>query len=68
VRQGVTITVSGAGACSYRLDYGDGNGEDRSTSFPDRVHHVYNAPGPYTIVVTGTGACRGRAERTLDVR
>jgi len=68
VRQGVTITVSGAGACSYRVDYGDGNGEDRSTSFPDRVHHVYNAPGTYTIVVTGTSTCRGRAERSLDVR
>jgi len=67
-RQGVTITVTGAGACTYRLDYGDGNSEERSTSFPDRVHHVYNAPDTYTVIAVGTGTCRGRADRRLDVR
>lgn len=68
VRGTVTIVVEGAGTCGYRLEYGDGNHEDRSKPLPDRLSHVYNAPGSYVIAVEASGACEGRTQRTLDVR
>jgi hypothetical protein len=68
VGRGVVIVVEGVGSCTYQLDYGDGNSEDRSKPLPDRVHHVYNAAGTYTIVATPTGSCQGGARRPLDVR
>ena len=68
VGRGVAIVVEGVGACTYRLEYGDGNREDRSKPLPDRAHHVYNVRGSYVISVVGTGTCEGRAQRTLDVR
>ena len=64
----VTIVVDGVGTCGYRIEYGDGNHEDRSKPLPDRLHHVYNAPGSYVIAVAASGACEGGAQRTLDVR
>ena len=68
VRRAVTITVEGVGTCGYRIDYGDGNHEDRNKPLPDRLTHVYNAPGSYIIAVGGSGTCEGRTQRTLDVR
>jgi len=64
----VTIVVDGVGACGYRIEYGDGNQEDRSKPLPDRLHHVYNAPGAYVVKVAASGACEGGAQRTLEVR
>lgn len=68
VGRAVTIVVHGAGTCGYRIQFGDGNQEDRSKGLPDRVRHVYNAPGTYAIIAEAAGACQGRAQRTLDVR
>jgi hypothetical protein len=68
VRSTVTVTVEGVGTCGYRINYGDGNHEDRVKPLPDRLTHVYNAVGSYTIVVAASGACEGRTQRTLDVR
>ena len=68
VGRGVAIVVEGVGTCAYQLDYGDGNSEDRAKPLPDRVHHVYNAPGTYSITAIATGTCQGRARRDLDVR
>lgn len=68
VGRAVTIVVEGAGTCGYRLQFGDGNHEDRSKALPDRVRHVYNAPGTYLIVAEAAGRCEGRAQRSLDVR
>jgi len=67
-RQSVTMNVAGTGTCSYKIDFGDGNSEERLKALPDRVFHVYGAPGTYSIVVTGSGSCSGRADRALDVR
>jgi hypothetical protein len=64
----ITVDVEGAGNCGYRIDYGDGNHEDRTKPLPDRLHHVYNAPGSYTIAVAAAGACDGRSQHILDVR
>jgi len=66
--QSVTMTIAGTGTCSYKIDFGDGNSEERSKALPDRVYHVYGAPGTYTVVVTGSGPCGGRAPRDLEVR
>jgi hypothetical protein len=68
VGRAVTIDVEGYGSCGYRIEYGDGNHEDRSKPLPDRLHHVYNAPGSYIIAVEASGTCEGRTQRTLDVR
>lgn len=68
VRRTVSITVEGVGTCGYRIDYGDGNREDRNKPLPDRLTHVYNAPGSYVIAVSAAGTCEGRTQRTLDVR
>jgi hypothetical protein len=68
VGRAVTIVVEGAGTCGYRILFGDGNHEDRSKMLPDRVRHVYNAPGTYVIVAEAAGTCEGRAQRGLDVR
>lgn len=68
VRRVVTIVVEGVGTCGYRIDYGDGNHEDRTKPLPDRLTHVYNAAGSYIIAVAASGACEGRTQRTLDVR
>jgi hypothetical protein len=68
VRRTVTITVEGVGTCRYRIDYGDGNHEDRVKALPDRLTHVYNATGSYVIAVAASGTCEGRTQRTLDVR
>jgi hypothetical protein len=64
----VTIDVKGSASCTYRIDYGDGNHEDRNKPLPDRLHHVYNAPGSYTIAAAASGACEGSAQRRLDVK
>ena len=68
VGNAVTISVDGAGNCGYRIQFGDGNHEDRTRRLPDRVRHVYNAAGTYTIVVEAAGACEGRAQRSFDVQ
>lgn len=67
VGRSVAIVVDGVGTCGYRIQFGDGNYEDRSRRLPDRVRHVYNAPGTYVIVAEAAGACEGRAQRSLDV-
>jgi len=63
----VAIVVDGVGTCGYRIQFGDGNHEDRSRRLPDRLRHVYNAPGTYVIVAEAAGTCEGRAQRSLDV-
>ena len=47
VRQPVTITVGGNGTCSYTIDYGDGNTEDRAKPLPDTLQHVYQRLIPH---------------------
>jgi hypothetical protein len=69
VGRGVLFVVDGVGTCSYRIDYGDGNREERSKPLPDRLSHVYNTPGSYIIAVEPAGTCEGRPQReALDVR
>jgi hypothetical protein len=64
----VAITVHGSGECSYTIDFGDGNSDERSRALPDTLRHNYPAPGRYTVTATAAAPCAGRAQRVLEVR
>jgi len=66
--QPVTIEVIGDGTCSYALDFGDGNAENRSRQLPDRVQHNYPAPNSYTLAAKAEPPCAGSARTTVVVR
>lgn len=67
VSQEVTLKVLGSGACGYRIDFGDGNNEERSKPLPDSVTHVYSAADTYTVTVTAAAPCSGSTRRSLTV-
>jgi hypothetical protein len=62
-----TIQIDGSGTCSYSLDYGDGNSEQRTASLPDRVQHVYGRGATFVVVATAQAPCTGVAEDTLEL-
>ena len=62
-----SINVVGSGACSYTLDFGDGNSETREATLPDVVRHNYPAQGRYTIVATARPPCSGGARSTFVI-
>ena len=68
VREPVSFIVEGVGTCSYTIDFGDGNNEERTKPLTDRLTHVYPAPGDYRIDVQATGNCTGYARRMLTIR
>ena len=68
-RQPVSLTVEGSGACTFTMDYGDGNSDSRSMTLPASLRHVYSAPGLYTVVVTPDDSqCRGSGRVSVEVR
>jgi len=67
-REAVTFTIDGVGTCTYSLDFGDGNTEERTKRLPDRVTHVYPAVGDYPILLRAGSGCSGAFERNLPVR
>ena len=67
-REAVNFTVEGIGTCTYTIDFGDGNNEERAKPLTDRVTHVYPAPGDYRVDVQATGSCTGYARRMLTIR
>ena len=68
IRQPVTFTVEGVGTCSYTIDFGDGNGEDRVKPLADRVTHVYSETGSYEITVLAGSGCSGSIRRSLRIQ
>jgi len=62
---GATIDVSGAGSCTYLLDYGDGNRERRTATLPDRVEHAFPSAGPFSIIATAERPCEGKVRETF---
>jgi hypothetical protein len=66
--QPVDITVEGSGTCGYTIEFGDGNDESRSAVLPDRLRHVYPAPGAYTVVARAKAPCAGAARGRVDAR
>ena len=68
-RQPVNLMVDGSGACTFTIDYGDGNTDSRSMSLPGSLRHVYSGPGTYTVVVTPADPrCTGSGRVTFEVR
>ena len=67
-REPVSVLVEGVGTCTYTIDFGDGNNEERAKPLPDRLTHVYPAPGDYRIDVRATSGCTGSARRMLTIR
>lgn len=67
-REPISFIVEGVGTCSYTIDFGDGNNEERVKPLTDRVTHVYPAPGDYRIDVRATRGCTGSARRMLTIR
>jgi len=68
VREPVSFTIDGVGTCTYTVDFGDGNSEDRNKRLADHVTHVYNAPGAYEVIVRASSECRGLLRRELTIR
>jgi PKD domain-containing protein len=66
--QQVSIAVEGTGKCAYTIDYGDGNAETRARDLPDRVQHVYRAPGTYNVSAVAERPCTGLARANVEVR
>lgn len=54
VEDGESITLPIAGTCNFNVDYGDGTGEYKITSFTDENRiHTYEKAGTYTVKITG---------------
>lgn len=66
--QPVDITVEGSGTCGYTIEFGDGNDESRSAALPDRLRHVYPAPGRYDVVARASAPCLGAARARVNAR
>ena len=66
--QPVDITVEGSGTCGYTIEFGDGNDESRSAALPDRLRHVYPAPGRYDVVARASAPCLGAARGRVNAR
>jgi hypothetical protein len=66
--QPVDISVEGVGTCGYTVEFGDGNDESRSAALPDRVRHVYPAPGSYIVVARASAPCTGVGRARVNAR
>lgn len=66
--QPVDITVEGTGTCGYTVAFGDGNDETRSAALPDRIRHVYPAPGVYVVTVRASAPCAGGGRARVESR
>lgn len=66
--QPVDITVEGTGTCGYTVSYGDGNDDTRSSALPDRLRHVYPAPGVYVVTARASAPCAGGARARVESR
>ena len=66
--QPVDISVEGTGTCGYTIAFGDGNDESRSAALPDRLHHVYPAPGTYVVTATAARPCTGSGRARVNAR
>jgi len=63
----VELTVTGTGACSGKLDFGDGSPAVEFASLPFGADHAYAAAGTFTAS-TVSADCGGRASVDVEVR
>lgn len=65
---GVIISLLGSGQCSYTIDFGDGEKEQRTADLPDRMRHVYAPDKVYDVVATPEPPCEGTARARIDIK
>ena len=65
---GIVITLSGTGKCTYTIDYGDGQTERRTADLPDTMRHLYEAGKAFDVVATAESPCQGVARARIDIR
>lgn len=69
------LMVDGHGLCSYHVDFGDGNAEDRTDKLPTDLRNIptheytnYGVPKTFTLKVKGVaGKCKGEFKKDVIV-
>ncbi|MEO8075775.1 MAG: hypothetical protein ABI818_05550 [Acidobacteriota bacterium] len=67
IREPVTVTVNGKGSCGYEVQYGDGNAQEASGTFPKQIRHTYAQADRYTVIVKAIPPCHGTFTQLLQV-
>lgn len=67
VREPVTFTISGSGACELAVEFGDGNSRRLSGELPQRTTYTYAVANRYTVIVRPEAPCEGRFTQELEV-
>jgi hypothetical protein len=65
---GILISLAGSGRCTYTIDFGDGQSEQRTANLPDQLRHQFAADKAYDVVATPEAPCEGVARARIDVR
>ncbi len=65
---GILIAIDGSGRCSYTIDFGDGQREQRTADLPDQLRHEFASGKAYDVVATPEAPCEGVARARIDVR
>jgi PKD domain len=67
VRRPVDIAVKGLGACSFTVDFGDGNSQEETGTLPRTVRHTYAVADTYVMVVRPAAPCTGKFTQKIAV-
>jgi hypothetical protein len=62
------MTVTGAGACTFTVDFGDGKSRKITEDLPYRFTYRYGEPGDYDVFVWTEPPCTGDATAPVRVR
>jgi hypothetical protein len=66
--QPVRVTVRGAGACRFTVDFGDGQSRTMTETLPYEFSYRYRAPGDYEMFLWTEPPCEGEATAPVRVR
>jgi PKD repeat protein len=67
VGESIAVTVHGTGACTYDIDYGDGDTRQVNRPLPQETQHAYTKPGTYTVAVKTHPPCQGTVSDTVGI-
>jgi hypothetical protein len=63
----IVVILSGKGACSVVVDFGDGESEKRDVELPAKVNHKYVKGGAYEIHARALEPCRGEGRVRIEI-
>jgi PKD repeat protein len=66
--QPVRVTVRGAGACRFTVDFGDGRSRTMTETLPYEFSYRYREPGDYEMFLWTEPPCEGEATALVRVR